>query len=217
VAGDGQEALQALYSDSFDLVLMDVQMPVMSGIDATREIRRRELETGTHIPVVAMTAHALKGDRERFLSEGMDGYVAKPIITEELFKVINSVMSKSQSSHALDKNHGTIWDAEGALRRVGQDRELLGDMAEIFFDEIPKWYSSLESALKDERSDDLARIAHTLKGSSANIGAEAIRNLAVKMESAAASKDFDNAADLVTLLKDAVEKFREVMTSEGLV
>jgi PAS domain S-box-containing protein len=217
VAGDGREALQMLDSDSFDLVLMDIQMPVMNGTEAAREIRRRELENGMHIPIVAMTAHALKGDRERFLSEGMDGYVAKPIIVEELLAVIDSIMNKSQSSPASDSGDGKIWDADGALRRVGRDRALLGDMAKIFFDEMPQWLSSLEDAVKHGRSDELARIAHTLKGSSANVGAVAIQDIALKFESAVASENFDGAGDLVTLLKDAVEKFRVVMTSEGLV
>jgi CheY-like chemotaxis protein len=92
VATNGQEAVQAVLSESFDLVLMDVQMPILDGLEATAKIRARERETGTHVPIIAMTAHALKGDRERCLEAGMDGYVAKPIRARELFAVIEQVV-----------------------------------------------------------------------------------------------------------------------------
>jgi CheY-like chemotaxis protein len=94
VAGDGRAALEALEKDSFDLVLMDVQMPVMDGLEATRAIRAKEKQTGGHLPVVAMTAHALKEDQERCLSAGMDDYVSKPIRTSELFAAIDRATLK---------------------------------------------------------------------------------------------------------------------------
>jgi two-component system sensor histidine kinase/response regulator len=89
VVNNGQEAVKSVASQSFDLVLMDVQMPVMDGLEATTQIRARERETGAHVPIIAMTAHALKGDRERCLEVGMDGYVAKPIRARELFEAID--------------------------------------------------------------------------------------------------------------------------------
>jgi CheY-like chemotaxis protein len=92
VANHGREALATLESQDFDLILMDVQMPEMDGLEATRTIRTRERRTGDHIPIIAMTAHALKGDRERCLEAGMDEYVAKPIHAEELFRAIAGVV-----------------------------------------------------------------------------------------------------------------------------
>jgi CheY-like chemotaxis protein len=92
VAGDGREALEKLKTADFDLVLMDVQMPVMGGFEATAAIREMEKGTGKHIPIVALTAHAVKGDRERCLAAGMDGYVPKPIHPEELFERIEALI-----------------------------------------------------------------------------------------------------------------------------
>jgi CheY-like chemotaxis protein len=89
VAGDGREALDAMSAtEPFDLVLMDVQMPEIDGLEATAQIREREHGTGRHVPIIAMTAHAMKGDRERCLQAGMDGYLAKPIQPQELFETI---------------------------------------------------------------------------------------------------------------------------------
>jgi CheY-like chemotaxis protein len=93
VADDGVKALKACKENTFDLILMDVQMPVMDGIEATAAIRQIEQTTGRHIPIVAMTAHAMAGDRQRFLKAGMDGYVSKPIHSRELLEAIESVLS----------------------------------------------------------------------------------------------------------------------------
>jgi two-component system sensor histidine kinase/response regulator len=96
VAGDGAKALEALETAQFDLILMDVQMPVMDGVEATAAIRERERSNGVHIPIVAMTAHAMSGDRQRFLSLGMDGYVSKPIRSGDLYDAIDNVLQSSR-------------------------------------------------------------------------------------------------------------------------
>jgi two-component system sensor histidine kinase/response regulator len=95
VAGNGALALEALEQQTFDLILMDVQMPVMDGVQATAAIRQQEKITGTHIPIIAMTAHAMEGDRQRFLGSGMDGYISKPVHSRELFEVIESLLGLS--------------------------------------------------------------------------------------------------------------------------
>jgi two-component system, sensor histidine kinase and response regulator len=102
LACDGTRALEALEKQPFDLVLMDVQMPVMDGLEATAAIRRREANTGAHVPVIAMTAHAMVGDRQRFLESGMDGYIAKPVHAHELFEAIESVLAHSLGSHEAE-------------------------------------------------------------------------------------------------------------------
>src|ERR1700730_2597296 len=96
VADDGAKALEALERGQFDLILMDVQMPVMDGIEATAAIREKEKSVGTRTPIVAMTAHAMAGDRQRFLSLGMDGYVSKPIHSRDLYDAIDSVFTPSR-------------------------------------------------------------------------------------------------------------------------
>jgi len=98
IAGNGREALAALEKEAFDIVLMDVQMPEMDGFEATSAIREKERFAGRHIPIVAMTAHALKGDEERCLAAGMDAYISKPIRTNELFSTIEKVLRKSSQS-----------------------------------------------------------------------------------------------------------------------
>ena len=98
VVTDGLKAVETLETDMFDLVLMDVQMPTMDGVEATALIRRREMDTGLHIPIIAMTAHAMAGDKQRFLTGGMDGYVSKPIHSRELFDAIQTVLSSSPAT-----------------------------------------------------------------------------------------------------------------------
>jgi CheY-like chemotaxis protein len=119
VAGDGLAAMAALENSSFDLVLMDIQMPVMDGFGATTAIREKEKRTGGHIPIVAMTAHALKGDQERCISAGMDGFVSKPIRTSELFSAIESLLaSKSSARTSEPTNH-----PDPIVSRAEQDGE----------------------------------------------------------------------------------------------
>jgi PAS domain S-box-containing protein len=105
VAGNGKEAIEALGESSFDLVLMDVQMPVMDGIEATIKIREMEQSTDSHLPIIAITAHALKGDREQFLAAGMDAYVAKPIRPEALFETINEVLTRAGEEHQTEQTN----------------------------------------------------------------------------------------------------------------
>jgi CheY-like chemotaxis protein len=100
VAGDGREAVEKLKTADFDLVLMDVQMPVMGGFEATAAVRAMEKGTGRHIPIVALTAHAVKGDRERCLAAGMDGYIGKPIHPEELFQQIEALIPQARVAQA---------------------------------------------------------------------------------------------------------------------
>jgi two-component system sensor histidine kinase/response regulator len=111
VVGDGRAALDALEANSFDAILMDIQMPEMDGFEATAAIRAKEKSTGAHIPIIAMTAHALKGDQERCLEAGMDAYVSKPIRTAELFRIITDQLLASNAA-IKDQDLGTAVLAE---------------------------------------------------------------------------------------------------------
>src|SRR5439155_24904718 len=114
--GDGKQAVTAVERESFDLVLMDVQMPHLNGFEATAAIRMMEKETGKHMPIIAMTAHAMKGDREKCLAAGMDGYVSKPVQAAELFATMASVISGAPESPATN-----VWNRTKALNHVGGD------------------------------------------------------------------------------------------------
>jgi CheY-like chemotaxis protein len=104
VAEDGARALEALQEQSFDLILMDVQMPVLDGVRAAMAIREQEKTTGSHIPIIAMTAHAMAGDRERFLESGMDGYISKPFNSQELFQVIETFVGPNPQPGLKESN-----------------------------------------------------------------------------------------------------------------
>ncbi len=168
VAANGREVLAALKKNPFDLVLMDVQMPKMDGLEATSRIRKEEEKAGTHIPIVAMTAHAMKGDQERCLKAGMDAYISKPIQTQILFETIESLTSDlarlDGADHEKEKGSPAI-DVNALLTGVGGDRKLLKELADLFLGDSPKMLSRIKQALSTGDAAALARAAHALKGS----------------------------------------------------
>jgi len=185
LTSNGREAVEAYSKFSFDLVFMDVQMPEMDGIQATRLIRQQQQKTGLQVPIVAMTAHAMTGDREKYLSAGMDDYVAKPISREDLMNATarNMVPTNVPAQSAADNvfksqiagnnsENGSSrelpiesWiNQEKFLERVGGDQELLVSMAGMFPDEVQKCLSALEAARSAKNASDVQINAHTLKG-----------------------------------------------------
>ncbi|NUQ61281.1 MAG: response regulator [Pirellulales bacterium] len=185
VAGNGREALAALQSEPFDLVLMDVQMPEMDGLEATAAIRAKEKTTGGHIPVIAMTAHAMKGDRERCLAAGMDGYIAKPFRAQHLFEVIEAVVGRSPAPTAasepqIETREPLDW--AGLLQTVGGDEDLRRTLVEAVLDEAPRLMEAVRHAIAEGNSKGLALAAHTLKGAVRYFGAGAIFDGAYRLE-----------------------------------
>ncbi|HZR32886.1 MAG TPA: response regulator [Terriglobales bacterium] len=179
IANNGKEALDLSAAEQFDLAFMDMQMPQMDGLTSTQEIRRREQSSGAHLPIVAMTANALKGDRERCLEVGMDGYISKPIslerVQEELDRFCGTeppvVAPAVEAAPAIAGP--PIWSRETALKRVGGDEELLREITGIFLREYPKTLVNLRNAVA-ARNYAVAREAeHTLKGEASCLAAEA--------------------------------------------
>ena len=186
VACNGREALERISHESFDIVLMDVQMPEMDGFEATRRIRERERTTGDHVPIIAMTAHAMKGDRERCLQAGMDGYISKPLRPSELFESVESL--------AVVDREGTrpsvaAFDEAIALRSVAGNRELLGEIIEAFQEECPRLTTELAAAIVRGDTAAAHHVAHTLKGALATLGASEGSELAQKLETLAHKGD----------------------------
>jgi len=169
VANDGHEAVHLSGTKTFDLVLMDVQMPELDGLDATRAIRRREQLTGVHLPILAMTAHAMKGDRERCLEAGMDDYLMKPIRADQLFQALERIGAASVSSSNTQLESGQFrsesqlvdWDL--ARQAVNQDEELLNQVVEAFLEECPQLMTTLMESAKTGDVKRFQRAAHTLK------------------------------------------------------
>ncbi len=210
VASDGRKALAALEQQPFDVVLMDIQMPEMNGWEATQAIREKEKETGQHIPIVAMTAHAMKGDEERCIAAGMDSYVAKPIRTQELLTVLDEIGDRKGSkvvAHSASQKPAT--DAiclNAALERLDGDRALFEELAQLFKTECPKILREIRRAVTDDDATTLEHQAHTLKGCSANLGASAVSQTAYEIEKAAHSTDMKRARELLKFLEKEVDR-----------
>jgi PAS domain S-box-containing protein len=202
VAGNGREALAALEREPFDLVLMDVQMPEVDGFEATAAIRAREAGTGRHVPIIAMTAHAMKGDRERCLAAGMDGYVAKPVQPAELLQALGQF---APAAPALDR--------AALLARVGGDAQLLREIAGLFLEEYPRQLAEARAAVEGGDAHRLSRAAHALKGSVANFKAEAALAAALRLETLARTADLAGAADAYAALEGELARLRPVLVA----
>ncbi|MFO0871810.1 MAG: response regulator [Pirellulales bacterium] len=167
VAGDGREAVAAFQREPFDLILMDVQMPELDGFEATAWIRDLERQRGGHIPIIAMTARAMRGDRELCLGHGMDGYVSKPVRRQVLYEAIAPFFSDRPAAASMDHSPETTahvdWDV--ALAHVEGDPELLREVIRTFLAESPRLLQQLDEALQRQETTVAERLAHTLKGS----------------------------------------------------
>jgi signal transduction histidine kinase/DNA-binding response OmpR family regulator len=207
IANNGREAIDLLQQESFDLVLMDIQMPEMDGILATKSIREREKSTHGHIPIIAMTAHAMKGDRARCIAAGMDGYVTKPINLEEVTAAILTALHitpEGDNDTSLDKRNGkmlerseVLWDMSRTLEQLGGDETLLQEVMEIFLDQAPKHLAALRLAVAQGQAETVETTAHTLKGELGYLGIPEISQRASEIEEIGRSKDVSRAAGLL--------------------
>ena len=203
IAGNGREALTALGHENFDLVFMDVQMPEMDGLTATRAIREQERQNGRHIPIIAMTAHAMKGDKERCLKAGVDGYVSKPVSIADIQKAIAQVLHQPMPSTPLPlkpSSSRNAWDRSKTLERLGGDEDLLREVVQIFLEETPKLMTSLQQGIRDSDPETVERAAHSLKGQLSYLGLEPIAKLARDLEDAGRNKALAGAAALLEIL-----------------
>jgi len=183
VVGTGKDAVEALKQQSFDAVLMDVQMPEMDGFEATAVIRAFEQASGTHMPIIAMTAHAMKGDRERCLEAGMDGYVAKPLQAETLYAAVESAGRGGASSvESASLPEAPLFDPQAMLAHFGGDAELVKEVIVVFLESSPAWLAEIRAALTAGDSTRLRNAAHTLKGAISHFGAAAAYNAAQQLE-----------------------------------
>lgn len=205
VVGNGLEALAALEGPPFDAVLMDVQMPGMDGFEATAAIRAREARTGVHTTIVAMTAHALKGDRERCLAAGMDAYISKPIQSQELFAILDGVTPMPRPASLTTPALPDTFDMATALDRVEGDVSLIRELAGLFLDECPHRMEEIRDAVSLRDIKRLQRGAHTLKGSVGNFGASRAFEATRRLEQVAVEPpQWDQVEEAWTVLEHAV-------------
>ncbi|MGH9744670.1 MAG: response regulator [Candidatus Acidiferrales bacterium] len=217
VAENGKQAIVALQKHKFDLVLMDVQMPEMGGIEATETIRRKEKSAGGHIPIFAMTAHAMPGDRERCLAAGMDGYIPKPIDPKLFLQTIEGGASPGAATSAMTagaNTDGTI-DGDVLLARFSGDRKLLQTLIKTFRQDCPKMMAKIRSALATRDPRLLADASHGLKGSVGNFGPTSAFGTAKEMEKTGRQGKLDGAWELYATLEDDIARLLPALEAVG--
>ena len=222
VATNGREALELLEARgfaNFDAVLMDVQMPEMDGMEATAAVRAQEKTLGTHMPIIGVTAHAMKGDRERCLAGGMDGYVSKPIRPDALFSELERLVPSfaPETTKAANDTAGTgtttalVLDRNALLDRVEGDMELLGDIIGLFKDDSVRQIAAIREAIGKKEAETAKRAAHTLKGTCGNLGAPDAAATALELEKLAAAQDFDGAQSKLRSLEAQIERLGKLL------
>jgi PAS domain S-box-containing protein len=213
IANNGREALELLERQRFDLALVDVQMPEMDGLQLTAAIREKEKNTAGHLPIIAMTAYAMKGDRERCLEAGMDDYVAKPINSNQLFETIDRVQSP-ELKIAPDVESGVrpeILDESTLRARFEGEPDLLRDVVNLFLDDCPKLLDGVRGAVERGDARGLERAAHKLKGTVANFSARAAYDAALRLEVMGREGHLEQARETLGRLDSALQELRPVL------
>ena len=213
LAKNGKEALERIAKDKFDLVFMDVQMPEMDGLTATRHIRASERLSGRHQRIIAMTARAMRGDREVCLAAGMDGYISKPIAREELESAIQQYtgevhQSAGPSEPPAPPRTVSGWDARVFLEKIGGDESLLREVTDILLEETPKLIARLRKAVETADAETLETTAHSLKGELSYLGSSAADH-ARELEKMGREKKLDRAAELLTAFEEEIRSLME--------
>ena len=211
VVENGRQALEALERETVDLVLMDVQMPEMDGLEATAAIREKEEKTGDHLPIIALTAHAMKGDREKCLAAGTDDYLTKPIRTADLFAAVERLahaktIATAEATSIVNSPRAKVFDNDAALRHVEGDRDLLDEIIRIFADQCPRTMFEIQNAIRDADLSVLERAAHSLKGAASNLCAVGVTQSAAELEESARSGDSSRSREQFQALESEVEK-----------
>jgi PAS domain S-box-containing protein len=226
IVGTGKRAVEAIQQEPFDLILMDVQMPEMSGFEATRCIRQAQAETGERVPIIALTAHAKRGDREQCLSVGMDGYVSKPIRPDELWHEIARLLPDRDDpgsqgrlpASGAPKSGSLSWsdsiavrleaafDRKELLNRVGGDRQSFHEIVDLCRAECPRLTQAIREAINQDSLADAERAAHSLKGTVSSIAARAATATACQIEESARNGDMSGAREGLNQLEEQMQQ-----------
>ena len=223
LADNGLEALEELEKNGyeyFDAVLMDVQMPEMDGLEATRTIRKREKDTKTHIPIIAMTAHAMKGDKKRCLNAGMDDYISKPVDARQLNKALLSLSTHPPHTESHEEQEEELLQPEEAvdlsaiLNNIDGDREFLNEIVSAFLEQSSELMTDIKTAVAENDNEALEFTAHTLKGAVANFGAEIVKETAFKLEQMGRNNDLSQAEAVYQNLEEEMDRVRTALAEE---
>ena len=223
VAVDGHAALAALEQSgrgAFDLVLMDLQMPVMGGLEATAAIRDAERASGTHLPIVALTGHAMQGDRERYLEAGMDGYVTKPIDAVELARVIDQVVPPAAAPGTVPAAAIPVapsvagrpaFDERVFRARLGDNARLFEKMVRLFLEDCPARMRAMRRAIAAGDGEALREPAHALRGAAANFAAAPVVEAAQRLELQAKNGELSQSLAAYDVLTREMQRLRRAL------
>jgi signal transduction histidine kinase/CheY-like chemotaxis protein/HPt (histidine-containing phosphotransfer) domain-containing protein len=223
---DGAEAVRSLTALPYDLILMDVQMPVMDGLEATRRIRDPHSAVRNHqIPVIAMTANAMRGDREKCMEAGMDDYVAKPVSPKALAEVLEKWLPREERAAGEKTTHAREASAQSSrpeplvfnkpdlLARLMDDEDLARQVVSAFLEDIPKQLAALKAFLQDGDAAACGRQAHTIKGAAANVSGEALCEVAFDIERACKTEDLKTVSARFPELESQFARLRVALLS----
>jgi PAS domain S-box-containing protein len=215
IADNGMEAIEALKKKKYDLIFMDVQMPVMDGLEATRNIRKMQASSGKHTTIIAMTAHAMKDDRQRCLKAGMDDYISKPIKIQSLIDTLDYWLIKKHPELQQDGslsvkpvNSELIFDDKLLLENTMDDIQLARKVISIFMNNANRQLESLKTAILTG-NDDIVNLAHTFKGASASVGGMSLSNFVAEIEAEAKSGNGSGMQDMIPELERRYETLVE--------
>ena len=228
-ADNGQQAINMLEAASYDIVFMDVQMPVMDGYQATMAIRSGKTKAANpNVPIIAMTAHAMKGDREKCLQSGMDDYISKPISPRKLSKVLEKwlpqarVKLPSATDTTHDKTAGAaealpVFDYAGLMERIMDDKGLAGTIVTAFMKEIPWMVDELREQIERGDAGLAGRQAHKIKGSASNTGFMAMSAIAADMQQAGEQGEMETLIALMPALESQLELLKAEINDSGVL
>ncbi|HBI24803.1 MAG TPA: hypothetical protein DDX84_11530 [Nitrospiraceae bacterium] len=251
IVSNGKEAVQSFGKYTYDLVIMDCQMPEMDGYEATAEIKRRQ-DTDKLIPIVGMTANAMQGEREHCLKSGMDDFILKPVRMDDMARILNKWCSSTKikriSKDTVETNRSVeinksdfkpgrpvgaglsddiypltpnnlyaMIDKEGALERMGGDEKLFQELLQLYIEQIPQHILQIGAAINSLNREVIKRIAHTVKGASANVGAVTIQQAAIEIESAVNKEDLENLRHRLEKMKTEAGKLCSLFINNNLI
>jgi two-component system, sensor histidine kinase and response regulator len=215
VAGNGEEALAAVAAHQYDLVLMDVQMPKMDGFQAAAAIRRREEQDGGHLPILAVTANAYHGSRERCLAAGMDECVVKPFRLAELAGSLEPLLGRRQNqplplapSNTIDPPKPIVFDRQAVMSRMGDDAAHVSRVLRVFIRETAAQLAQMRQDWAAAKIESVTRQAHALKGAAGMAGASSLRAVAETLEQAGRQSDSSSVESLLKALENEFARFR---------
>ena len=211
---NGRAAVEVSRDTPFDAILMDLQMPEMNGLEATQAIRSRETTRGGHVPIIALTAHAMQGDRERCLAAGMDGYLAKPIDVNALILAVEGIGDQRAAPVSRAPVTG-IFDEQMALAHTGGDRDLLRDLISLFRADARTSLRRIERAVHQRDGEALRAAAHALKGSIATVGSKPGRELAAELEQMGRGERFEDARSTFDTLRETLDLLNQAFAAAG--